>query len=141
MEREISIRNESGVSLPLARYRAFLLRACAILGEEGASLGVLFTTDDGIREYNKRYRNKDAPTDVLSFEYDDDDAYLGDIVISYEWVQRETRPRLRTRETKLLLIHALLHLKGEEHTYDEASLTKVWAKMEQLLKRIEDATQ
>lgn len=53
--------------------------------------------DKQIAEYNKEWRNKDSPTDVLSFEYDQPPQYpyrlLGDITISVQTAERQAAER------------------------------------------------
>lgn len=96
-------------------------------------LSVLLCDDPRIRELNARWRDVDAPTDVLSFPLDDgaDDptapatpveaaAALGDIVISLPTARRQAREHgLRfEEELAFLLTHGLCHLLG--HTHGEA---------------------
>ena len=62
-------------------------------------LSIVLTNNKTIRSYNKKYRNKNVPTDILSFPYhqlkageriktlSDDDKNIGDILISIEYVQ------------------------------------------------------
>ena len=98
-------------------------------------VNVLITDDEGIREYNREYRNIDTATDVLSFpmqtflqtgwkslsepEFDEDtgDLLLGDIVISLESVERQAVEYGNTNEyeTAYLIIHSSLHLIGYDH--------------------------
>ena len=67
-------------------------------------LGIWFTTNKTIQKYNKLYRGKNKPTDILSFPYHDklkagkrisvlseEDKNLGDIIISVEFVEKEAK--------------------------------------------------
>jgi len=76
--------------------------------------------DAVIRDLNKKYLNKDRPTDVLAFRMQDGDfrdlnpQLLGDIVVSVETATRRSR-NLKTSfeyELYLYLAHGLLHLLG-----------------------------
>lgn len=88
-------------------------------------LSVLFCTDPFIAELNKKYRDVDGPTDVLSFEQGDeyiDDEDLtwynaGDIVISIPALLRNAEDFNETinEELKRLLLHGVLHLDGMDH--------------------------
>jgi len=86
-----------------------------------AELSVLLTDDPGIQQLNRKYRNKDKPTDVLSFPMSDESsgfqAVLGDVVISVETAERQALGRRRPllEELRFLLAHAILHLIGYDH--------------------------
>ena len=86
----------------------------------------LVIVDNGeIRSINKRYRNKDKITDVLSFEFLAKDKFvlpkekriLGEIFISYPEAIKKSRDLkiLPKEELALLFIHGLLHLLGYDH--------------------------
>ena len=77
-----------------------------------------------MQELNKAYRNIDAPTDVLSFEndeeYEDEEGKwkcVGDIAISLDTlpVNAEYFNDDTNAELKRLLLHGLLHLNGMDH--------------------------
>lgn len=91
----------------------------------------LFLTDDvTVRSLNSEYRNKDQPTDVLSFSQLEGEnklltsPLLGDIVISVQTAVRQARERDLEIEEELLrlIIHGLLHLAGYEHEGVTASV-------------------
>lgn len=95
-------------------------------------ISVTFTDNEKIRILNSEYRQKDAPTDVLSFplfengeiEYDDDSeepCALGDIVISLEMAaaQAEEYGHSLEREAAFLAVHSVLHLLGFDHEVSE----------------------
>jgi probable rRNA maturation factor len=76
-------------------------------------------TDPEIHILNRQYRQKDKPTDVLSFPLADElqPSLLGDVVISVETATRQARRRhhLLREELQVLLIHGILHLLGYDH--------------------------
>ena len=91
-----------------------------------AELSVLLTNDAQIHALNRRHRQQDKPTDVLSFPLDEgggaDGAVsgtrlLGDVVISLDTAARQARSRKRERlpEVRFLLAHGILHLLGYDH--------------------------
>lgn len=93
-------------------------------------VSVMFVDDEAIHELNKNHRDKDSPTDVLSFpQYesikDDEeiDPYiiLGDIVISTETAirQAESFGHSLLREIGFLVVHSMFHLFGYDHDTDE----------------------
>lgn len=77
--------------------------------------------DSPMRSLNRRFLNKDRPTDVLSFPVresgPDGKYYLGDIIISVPYAVRQSRGLGHSLQDELefLTIHGLLHLKGFEH--------------------------
>lgn len=92
------------------------------------SISLTYTDNEGIREFNRNYRNKDSATDVLSFPMfdtgteeiyalDGTAAELGDIVISLERAkeQAEEFGHSFEREVAFLCVHSVLHLLGYDH--------------------------
>lgn len=83
-------------------------------------VSVVLTDDVAIRRLNRRFRAKDAPTDVLAFPISDGlrgDEPFGDVVISYETARRQAREygAPLAHEMARLLIHGTLHLCGHDH--------------------------
>ena len=79
-------------------------------------LSVALTDDAGIQELNQTWRDKDKPTDVLSFPQDLP-GLLGDLAISIETAQSQANQRQHSLrdELRVLLVHGLLHLCGHDH--------------------------
>ncbi len=115
---------------------------CAAIGFAGAELSVVLTDDATIHALNRQWRNKDKPTDVLSFPQADFERtrVLGDVIISVETAARQA-PRYGndlTAEMDRLLVHGVLHLIGHDHIHggpqaakmkrEEARVLKVLAK-------------
>ena len=106
--------------------RSAILSTLDYEGKEGHSeVSVTFTDNEGIRAINREYREKDAPTDVLSFplfeEGADGTRMLGDIVISLEQcrAQAEEFGHSFERECAFLTVHSTLHLLGYDHVNSE----------------------
>jgi probable rRNA maturation factor len=80
-------------------------------------LSVVITTDAEIRKLNRTWRQKDKPTDVLSFGQAPDSGVLGDVVISLDTARRQAAEgkRALTDELARLLAHGVLHLLGHDH--------------------------
>lgn len=103
------------------------------LGYSDFDLGILITTDKKMHEYNKEYRDKDKPTDVLSFPYHphlkagqkikvetEDDKNLGDLILAPEYILNDLPKWNTTFEKHLqrLLVHGICHLLGYDHIED-----------------------
>jgi probable rRNA maturation factor len=81
----------------------------------GKEIGIDFTDSESIREINKKYRQKDDSTDIISIEIPIDD-YLGDIYLSKDDVIKKMPKDINFIEyNKFLIIHGILHLMGYDH--------------------------
>ena len=81
---------------------------------------VFLTNNKTMKELNKKFRNKNKPTDVLSFPFDNKmnykkNLYLGDIAISYEIINKRSKKSNFSVEFDKMLIHGYLHLLGYDH--------------------------
>lgn len=106
-------------------------------GVEPRNVSVLITDDEEIHTLNMEYRQKDAPTDVLSFPMFDEDGTLdeeelGDIVISLERAkaQSEEYNHSLKREVAFLTAHSMFHLLGYDHENGEQEM---YEKQEEVL--------
>ena len=100
---------------------------------EGSEVSITFVDNERIHEINKEYRQKDAPTDVISFAMEemgegeieikgsDVPAVLGDIIISIDRMreQADEYGHSNERELGFLAIHGFLHLLGYDHMNEE----------------------
>ena len=95
-------------------------------------ISVVLANDDLIQTLNREYRDKDKPTNVLSFAMlDGDDGWkmpdysgpcpLGDLVLAFETVERESAAEGKsfTDHFTHLIIHGMLHLLGYDHVEDK----------------------
>lgn len=132
MSNKVYITNQQkAVKIP-SGLRILIRRSCnAVLDYEkfegSAEISVTFVDNNMIRELNAQYRNKDMPTDVLSFPLGENGIYdknedtgasmLGDIVISMEKAmeQAELYGHPLQREVAFLTVHSMLHLLGYDH--------------------------
>jgi probable rRNA maturation factor len=109
-ENNLSIVRETKGKLPSLPFTAL---KNLILGKN-YELSIAFVSPDKSRNLNKKYRNKNSPTNVLSFAYEKGN---GEIVISLK-TARGDAPRFNTTYKNFvahLVIHAMLHLKGMQH--------------------------
>jgi probable rRNA maturation factor len=90
------------------------------------TITVAVVSDGRIRELNRRYRQKNTPTDVLSFPADEP-AELGDVLIALGVATRQAAAAghsLRT-ELRVLALHGLLHLLGYDHERDNGEMRRL----------------
>jgi probable rRNA maturation factor len=115
----------AGLVLPTA---AELERLCALAiasaGIEDGHVAIEFVDAERIRELNREHRERDEPTDVLSFAVDGDGACagpreLGDIVICPE----------HTEDLREAVIHGALHLTGMDHETDDGEMLALQAEL------------
>ena len=108
---------------------SFIREVLDILGLGNWELSVLFCGNRFIKSLNAQYRNKDEPTDVLSFplgetiDGEDGRVFLaGDIVISLDALGENARffGVAEDEELRRLLVHGILHLSGADHASNEA---------------------
>ena len=86
------------------------------------SLTLLLSNNQNIKKLNKKFRKKNKPTDILSFPFDknykrDKNLYLGDIAISYEFINFPIFISSLKFKEKLIktFIHGFLHLLHYDH--------------------------
>jgi probable rRNA maturation factor len=103
----------------------FLNRARALLGLSG-EVQILLTSDAAIKRLNKQFRNKNKPTDILSFPTPPEIAAqnAGDLAISLDTAARQAAEHNHPLQTelKVLILHGLLHLAGEDHETDSGQM-------------------
>jgi len=86
------------------------------------SLTILLSNNKNIKKLNKKFRNKNKSTDVLSFPSEKKinikkSPYIGDIVISYEFMNKPKTLSTLEFKNKVtnIFIHGFLHLLGYDH--------------------------
>jgi len=128
----------------LQRLTNWLLEQCAV-GDHNVSL--LLTDDQEITRLNSRYRDKNKPTNVLSFPFAEgaDPSFaslpfkeLGDIVISLETAQRESIEYQQTLDQRLswLIVHGMLHLLGYDHERSKSDEKAMFDREKELLNKL-----
>lgn len=118
----------------LNRFAARALTAVGIAG----NVNVLITNNRHLRSLNSRFRNKDAPTDVLSFPADAGVPHelAGEIAISADMAAANAR-RLghsAAQEIKILILHGVLHLAGYDHERDNGVMARKEARLRRAFK-------
>lgn len=153
MAIKVMIRNnQKKVKLPVG-LRLLVRKCCqAVLVSENfdksAEVSVSFVDNNEIRRLNKLYRDKDKPTDVLSFPLGENGVYdvnnetgavlLGDVVISIETAIKQAKMYNHPleREVGFLTVHSMLHLLGYDHETSPLEAERMHEKEEMVLERL-----
>lgn len=125
----------------LSRVRAVVSGAAAALSAPRREVVVVLTGDRRVRDLNRRFRHKDAPTDVLSFRGAGGRGSLGDVVISVETAAENARRMGRglQHELETLALHGYLHLLGFDHETDDGRMTRLERRLRARLLRADAA--
>ena len=112
----ITYSNEN-VGMPKIRKRdttAWIRRVAATYGKKTGDIGYLFVDDEKILEVNRQYLGHDYYTDIITFDYSEEDVIQGDIFISVDTVRSNAEERGLTFDNELhrVIIHGILHLCG-----------------------------
>ena len=109
--------NTDGVRMPKIRKRdtsAWIKAVAATYGRKVGDVGYMFVSDEKILEVNREYMGHDYYTDVITFDYDEDDIVSGDVVISLDTVRSNAELFGKEYDDELhrVIIHGILHLRG-----------------------------
>ena len=107
-------------------------------------ISILFVDDPQIEELNRKYLNRQGPTNVIAFAMRDGEFshltphLLGDVVISTDTIAREAQNSGITFERRIneLLVHGILHLFGFDHEKSVQDARRMEKKSRELLKLI-----
>jgi probable rRNA maturation factor len=124
LEVEVVGRNLAPGAPPDLEISRLVLLAAAAGGVEDGHVAVEFVDAERITELNAQHREKDGPTDVLSFPIDSGDDIggpreLGDVVICPE----------HTDDLREAVVHGVLHLVGMDHETDDGEMLAVQAEI------------
>ena len=120
--------NERAWSKRLKKKNLFFNKICKAFPKKyrflnkKVSLTVLLSNNKIIKKLNKEFRGKNKSTDILSFPFTKNlkiskQIYIGDIIISYNFIDKPKTQKLKLFEKKLIkiFIHGFLHLLGFDH--------------------------
>jgi probable rRNA maturation factor len=145
------VNQQTRISVPFRDLEKFFARAQRRLRLPKDALTVCFVSDSQMARWNRAYRGKSGPTDVLSFPTDGSQStrnaskptkrqrnrlfaasnggsekYLGDIAIAPAVAKRNARRFGRTfrDEMRILILHGILHLMGYDHEADDGQMDR-----------------
>jgi probable rRNA maturation factor len=147
------LNRQRTVRVPIAQLEEFTARARRALRLAKGSFAICLVTNSEIAKWNRAYRRKIGPTDVLSFpaeaprasrsrrktlnrasrrvnsrlaSADTTARYLGDIAIAPAVARRNARRFGRTfsQEMRILILHGMLHLMGYDHETDSGQMDR-----------------
>ena len=109
--------NAENVKFPKIKRRettAWIKRVAASYGRKVGEIGYLFCDDEKILEVNREYLQHDYYTDIITFDYDEDDIISGDLVISLDTVKSNAELFHKNYDEELhrVIIRGILHLCG-----------------------------
>ncbi len=109
--------NTQNVSLPKIRRRdtsAWIKAVAASYGKRVGDIAYIFCDDEKILEVNRQYLQHDYYTDIITFDYSEEDLISGDIFISLDTVRSNAEEQHTTYDNELhrVIIHGILHLCG-----------------------------
>ena len=120
--------NEKAWSKKLKKKELFFEKICKAFPKKyqflkkKINLSILLSNNKNIKKLNKEFRNKNKSTDILSFPFNEKikiskQTYIGDIIISYNYIDKPKTQKLKFFEKKLIkiFIHGFLHLLGFDH--------------------------
>jgi len=132
----VNINNEEcTTALNMEQFEKDAQKILTLLGYQDFDLGILLTDNQAIQSFNRDFRSKDEPTDILSFPFhpdlqpgekiiveSEDDKNVGDLIISLEYIKElcEQENKTINEHLKTLLCHGICHLLGYDH-YTESS--------------------
>ena len=109
--------NSEKVKMPKIKKRettAWIKQVAQSYGKKVGDIGYMFVDDEKILEVNREYLQHDYYTDIITFDYCEDDELNGDLVISLDTVRTNAELFGKTYEEELyrVIIHGVLHLIG-----------------------------
>jgi probable rRNA maturation factor len=135
----IEINNQTSFRLDKKKLSTVAKKVIKGENKEIENLSIAFVGSADIKKLNKKYRHKNKPTDVLSFEGDKKIDYsLGEVIICPEIV-KENAEKFKTRfenELVKILIHGILHLCGYDHEKSEKEAVEMEKKEEQYILKV-----
>lgn len=105
------------VKMPAIRRRdtsAWVRAVAASYGKRVGDIAYIFCDDEKILEVNRQYLQHDYYTDIITFDYTEDDRISGDLFISLDTVRSNAEQQGADYDTELhrVIIHGILHLVG-----------------------------
>ena len=139
----IDVQVEEDWPADAALVRRAVLATLVHQDAPAVEVAVVISGDDTLRELNRRFRDIDAATDVLSFPNDESSPfagiggqprYLGDVIVSFPRAEAQAGQAGHDvqAELQLLVVHGVLHLLGYDDQEAQAR-ARMWAVQEAIL--------
>ena len=144
------LNRQQEVRVALGPLESFLRQVERELGLKPLDMTICLVSDRAMARLNKHFRQKNGPTDVLSFpavarrrpaglprqahaRNSREHHYLGDIAISPATARRYAKKQARplASELRVLILHGVLHLLGYDHETDEGEMDRIEQKLRQ----------
>jgi probable rRNA maturation factor len=111
---EINITNEVKARINTKKLKKTIEYLLVKLKKKNREVSLVITGDKTIKKWNKTYRKKNSPTDILAFPGEGN--FLGEILIDLEQIKRQAGQFNHTayQEFIFILIHGFLHLVGHD---------------------------
>ena len=126
------INRQRRVPVAIRPLQQFYERVRRELGFASESVTIELISDNTMARFNKTFRKKQGPTDVLSFPVNGKRPsqraeYIGDIAISPETARRNARRFSRSfpLEMRILILHGMIHLAGFDHETDQGEMDRL----------------
>lgn len=121
------------------KIKAWVKRVVELEGKKTGQLNFVFTSDEELFDINVKFLNHHTFTDIITFDYCEDNIVQGDIMISVDRV-RDNAKKFKVefeQELHRVIIHGVLHLCGYKDKSDKDA-AKMRAKENQALKLLPD---
>lgn len=140
------VNRQRRVRVSVRSLARFLSRVRKTVKLPPDSFTLCLVTNYQIKRWNAVYRQKNKPTDVLSFPADGaggvedgpSEAYLGDIAIAPAVALQNAKRFGRTfdEEMRILILHGVLHLMGYDHETDRGEMDRIEARLRRQLELV-----
>jgi probable rRNA maturation factor len=133
------VNRQRKMAVDIERWQAFSERALKSIRKSESDATIAFVSDRQMKDLNKRFRNINRSTDVLSFPAEEVGAAagtnLGDIAVSLERATTQAEENGLTLEVEIaqLILHGLLHLCGYDHETDQGQMNRLELQLRQKL--------
>jgi probable rRNA maturation factor len=104
-------------------YKEWIIKCIESSGKSVGEIAYVFCNDEYLLKMNKDYLNHDYYTDIITFDYCEDNIISGDLFISYDRIKENsnTHKTKLTNELDRVIIHGIIHLLGQkDKTKEEA---------------------
>ena len=133
----MEIKNQTSLKINKKSFSQVAKKVLSGENRRTEILSLAFINKAEMKKLNSKFRKKNKPTDVLSFNLDEKE-YLGEIVICPEIVENNSEKFGVSFKEELLkvFVHGILHLCGYDHEKSIKDAQKMEAKQEEYLSKI-----